>query len=392
MIIWNLVRKFSLRNMALGGILILMITGCGNAQFLSNELPLLGNKLDLSWTYDSGSAINHPLIVAGGMIIFVPQNGNLTALDAKSGKINWELDLPQKVWERSYTSDGNRIFVGLEGGTISAIDVYSGKVLWTKNLGINVQVPALVMDDILYVPTTFVGPDLVFDPSKKAMLFALRAKDGKELWSFQTDNYILQTPTSHNGHLYIAGSFYSPVEIEEGGHTRIYAISNVDGTEEWQYESEDGFPKKIHATDSTVNFLGYQDYINGLDAQNGNLLWRKDTGNWVPTFYGFDEIIYFGSANTIVVAIDANTGDTLWKYNIPEGTFNYLMGSPVRVLDDLYFLTQHGDIVGLSALDGSFLWTINSEVTPRIGLTVASGRLFFGDIDGKIYAYSTDDG
>jgi len=202
----------------------------------------------------------------------------------------------------------------------------------------------------------------------------------------------LQTPCLYGDRVYLAGTFYSPVEINEGGHTRIYALSTVDGSEQWQFESEDGFPKQIYATTSSVVFLGYQDYINGLDSQNGEFTWRKDTGNWVPTFYGIDNVIYFGSANTAVYALDANSGESIWNINIPEGTFNYLMGAPVRVRDDLYFITQHGDIMALNALDGGLLWTISTGVTPRTGLTVDHGWLFFGDINGMVYGYGARDG
>lgn len=112
----------------------------------------------------------------------------------------------------------------------------------------------------------------------------------------------------------------------------------------------------------------------------------------MPTFYGIDNVIYFGSANTAVYALDANNGESIWNFNIPEGTFNYLMGAPVRVRDDLYFITQHGDIMALNALDGGLLWTISTGITPRTGLTVEHGWLFFGDINGMVYGYDARDG
>ena len=68
-----------------------------------------------------------------------------------------------------------------------------------------------------------------------------------------------------------------------------------------------------------------------------------------------------------------------------------MMGSPVRVQNDLYFLTQHGDIMALNALDGVPLWHISTGITPRDGLTVSDGWLYFGDIDGIVYAYTYTD-
>jgi len=122
------------------------------------------------------------------------------------------------------------------------------------------------------------------------------------------------------------------------------------------------------------------------------MLWRRDTGNWVPTLSGADNTIYFGSANTIVHALDANDGSVKWQHNITEGTFNYVLGAPIRVGDDLVFLTQHGDIMVLDALDGTLRWHFPTAITARTGLTISGDQIFLGDQDGIIYAYGSEKG
>ena len=47
--------------------------------------------------------------------------------------------------------------------------------------------------------------------------------------------------------------------------------------------------------------------------------------------------------------------------------------------------------MALNALNGNILWMISTGVTPRIGLTVDRGWLYFGDIDGMVYGYSARD-
>ena len=77
------------------------------------------------------------------------------------------------------------------------------------------------------VPTTFVGPRLKADPHGQAKLFALDVTDGHELWSFETDNYILQTPFYHDGILYVGGSYFDPtLEIDEGGPVHVALLQN----------------------------------------------------------------------------------------------------------------------------------------------------------------------
>ena len=370
--------------------ILLFLAGCTGQNTPVEDVPLDGETLALQWQYASGSAINkHPLRIAD-VVVFVPHDGTLTAVDALTGELRWQIDSPVDVWERSYTTNGKSIFIGLEGGKFTAIDARSGKIRWEVDLGIDVQVSPLVVGDTLYIPTTFVGPGLDSDPNKKATFFVLNIDDGQELWSFETDNYILQTPTLFGDVIYVGGSYYAPdIEIDEGGPMRVYALDAKSGTPIWEYEALDGFIKRMYATEHTVSYIAYQDFVNGIDTQTGELSWRRDTGNWVPSMLGVEDTAYFGSANTLVYAFDTTSGDIRWKHNILVGTFNYVMGSPVHVQDDLYFLTQHGDIMALNRSDGSLLWHISTGITPRDGLTVSDGWLYFGDIDGIVYGYAS---
>ncbi len=199
----------------------------------------------------------------------------------------------------------------------------------------------------------------------------------------------MQTPFLIGDDLYLAGLFDDPEPVDEGGHTRLYALSASDGTINWTYESEDGFPKRVYATETVVSFIGYQDFANGIDTQTGELLWRKDTGNWVPTLTGADNTIYFGSANTIVHALDMDDGHTVWQHNIAEGTFNYILGAPIRLNDDLIFLSQHGNLIALNAQDGMLRWQFPTGITSRTGLSVSGNWLYIGDQDGIVYAYTS---
>lgn len=367
--------------------MLFLIHACG---IIQPEKQSLDENISLAWTYPSGGAINHPPLIVADRIIVIPSGGPLLVLDASMGNLLWQFDPPEGLWDRAYASDGKNIFVGLRGGGLTALDMRTGKELWKKNLGIESQVPSLVFDSVLYTPTTFVGPELKPDAQGRAKLFALDIKTGDLIWEFESDNYILQTPERRDDVVYLGGNFYAPGEIDEGGHTRIYALDARDASVKWTYEAEDGFPKRLYATDRTLNFVGYQDFINGIDIETGELRWRRDTGNWTPSFLGDNGIVYFGSANTSVMALDVDSGALAWQYDIPEGSFNYLLGAPVIDSDTLYFLTQHGEIFALDAIDGTYQWHISTGIiAARTGLSIRDNWLYFGDADGNVYAYAS---
>ena len=368
---------------------VLLLAGC-QRQPEVQQRSLNGSELALKWTYEAGAAINQVPQRAADVVFTVPAGGPLIALDAQTGELRWQYDPPEGVWDRAYATDGRRIYVGIGGGGLVALDAESGEILWKQDLGIEVQLPALVEGDLLYVPTTFVGPGIQNNHDGRAKLFVLDAANGTQRWTLETENYILQTPELHEENLYLAGNYHAREPVDQGGHMRLYALQASDGSIRWRYESEDGFPKRLYADDSTVSFIGYQDFVSGVDADDGQLRWRRDTGNWVPSLMGEADNIYFGSANTIVHALQLGTGDILWQHNIEEGTFNYVLGAPILVEDELYFLSQHGDIMALDAQSGDLLWKLPTGITSRVGMKLYDGWIFLGDEDGVIYAYSDE--
>ena len=154
----------------------------------------------------------------------------MLALEVSSGDMRWEYAPPEDIWERGNTANEHTVYVGLSSGKLMALNTADGEVRWEQQLGINVQIPPLIADDMLYVSTTFVGSGLESDPHAKAKVLALNPSDGSERWSFESDNYILQKPFISEDVLYVGGSYYDPSQdVDEGGPMRIYALNtNLD--------------------------------------------------------------------------------------------------------------------------------------------------------------------
>lgn len=382
--------KRSNKYFLLAASVFIFLAGC-QSQPQITQRKLNGETLHEAWRVDAGAPVNHPPLRIGDVLIVAPIDKPLLGLDVETGKTLWSYDPGARIWERAYASDGEFLFIGIEDGGYVALDPSNGKEIWRVTLGINSQMPSFVSGDVIYVPTTFAGPGMIGDPNGRAVLFALSAKDGKTLWSFETDNYILQTPFAQGDTVYAAGSFSDPRDIDEGGHMRLYALDAGDGSMKWEYESEDGFTKQVYATADYVTYIAYQDFLVGADAKTGEALWRTDTGNWVPTLMGSDDVVYYGSANTKVHAVDIKTGNTIWTYNIPQGTFNYLLGAPVLVEDELVFLTQVGEIVALDAATGEFRWqAVTDAAASRTGISISGGWIFLGDGSGGVYAFTDE--
>jgi eukaryotic-like serine/threonine-protein kinase len=339
------------------------------------------------WTYQLDEPIHLSPLITSQAIIVSTAKGRVFALDIDTGTLKWSLDKKGRFWDRSLLADESRLYVGRSGGLLQAYSLATGTLLWSIDIAVNVQVRPLRVGDILYIPTTHVGADITSMPENKAKLLAVDRNNGDILWSRSTSNYALQRPAYNGKAIFVAGSYYDPsIEVEEGGPMRVSSYS-PDGKLLWEYQGLDGFTKSIYANENVVAYVGYQDYINALNVDDGTPRWRHDTGNWTPSLIGNQGVIYYGSATTFVYAAESDDGHILWKFNIGGGSFNYLLGEPVISDERIYFLTQKGDIYALDLQTGEKIWMESTKVDARTGLSVNGNLLATGSIDGSVRVY-----
>ncbi len=342
----------------------------------------------LVWSAQTSAPINLPPVVAANLVMVVPKDGPLIAFDARSGKEKWQYAPPEGIWSRGYGSDGKKIYVCHKGGALAALNVTDGTELWKINLGINCQRPPLISGKTIFMSTAHVGTGLPSNIFTGAKLFSINSADGRINWEFTSDNYLLQVPYRYGKTIYVGGNYRDlDIELDEAGTIRIYALDVATGQPKWEHLSLMGLPKALYATKDRLVYVGYQDFLVGVDTTNGKKVWKRDTGNWVPSMAGIGNVVYYGAANTKVHAWDVMTGKTKWKYNIPNGSFNYLMGKPVFIGDTMYFKTQKGGLYALDRNDGDVLWSQQTDIETRTGISVSGKSIYIGGTNGKVYAY-----
>lgn len=346
------------------------------------------DALKLSWTYETGIPNNIAPLIAGDLMLTALGDSSLIALNATTGKVKWNFAPKEGIWDRAFSSFGEQIFVCLKGGKITALNRADGKRQWTADLGINCQRRAHFAGDTIYVSTTFVGPDLPADPLTGAKFFSINMADGKINWSFTTGDFLLQTATSFGDTVYVAGNYIDKAFTDdEGGPARYYALDVATGKVKWIHVSVEGTPKALYATADELVFVAYQDFLYGLEAATGEVIWKRDSENWVPSLVGLGDVVYFGGANTFAHAWSTKTGKPIWRYNIPGVKFDYMLIKPIIDGDRLYFMSQRGFVYAQDRLTGKNIWRVPTGMNSRVGISQGKGHLFMGDKYGRIYGY-----
>jgi outer membrane protein assembly factor BamB len=133
-------------------------------------------------------------------------------------------------------------------------------------------------------------------------------------------------------------------------------------------------------------------YDDGGKRPEGILLWNYTTGGVVSSSPAVvNGIVYIGSQDHNLYALNASTGALLWKYNTTE-PYDWVSSSPAVVNGVVYIGGLKNKVHALNESTGTPLWiyTVPARQTARISVSsspaVAEGVVYVGSYDGNLYA------
>ncbi|MBA2536078.1 MAG: PQQ-binding-like beta-propeller repeat protein, partial [Actinobacteria bacterium] len=185
--------------------------------------------------------------------------------------------------------------------------------------------------------------------------FALDAKTGKLVWEKQLKRCTAASPTVADGVVYQALMDPSPCKPHD---------DNAPG------------------------------YLVALDAETGEEAWRFEAGVTESSPLLVDGVLYFGSWDKKIYALDAKTQRVLWTHR----TGDKVKGAAAYTKGTVYVGSYDGKVYALDAKSGKLRWGASAQggirgagnfyATPAL----AYGRVFIGNTDGKVYAFGAKSG
>jgi len=95
-----------------------------------------------------------------------------------------------------------------------------------------------------------------------------------------------------------------------------------------------------------------------------------------------DGLIYFGSNDKHLYAVDINTGEEKWKFETGDGGTHGLTGSG----DIVYFGSDDYHLYALDAKTGEEKWKFKTGSCVYSSPAVLDGVVYFGSYDSHLYA------
>jgi outer membrane protein assembly factor BamB len=340
---------------------------------------------EISWQRPFGPGLKGPAAFAAGQV-FVATDTAVFALDPTTGDILWEVTLAGGVWSRSLAANDTAVVVGSRGKMV-ALNPADGAILWQLPLMGDLLWPPLLADEMVFAGTAFVGPGVTPNPDGKAWVVAVETASGTMVWSWETAVYTLTTPASNGSQLFVGGSYLeSETDVDEGGFLRLHAFDQQSGEMQWEIERQDGFIKSLAADENTVFLLAYTDVLYGLDGRSGAVSWQYPTENWSPGFSWQDGMLYLGSDNAFVHAVEGVLGTAVWRTQL-EGVFNAPRAELTLNATTATFQGNDNQLYALDLASGTLLWQSAPQPRSRVPLTLGNGQLFLVDQEGTLSTF-----
>jgi outer membrane protein assembly factor BamB len=358
----------------------------GNAQHTGVfDSSATGEFGGLKWRVQTGGPVRSSPVVAAGLVYVGSSDGNLYAIDQRSGDIRWRADAGAAVTSSPAVVSG-LVIVGARDGKWLAVDAATGAERWRIATGAELALPWGHESGDRYTSSPTVVGQVAFLGSGDGVLRAVDVGTGKTQWQAHTAGRIRSSPA-------VSGN-YVVVGDADGV---VYAFDRATGTTKWKHETEGhtlrsgefGYDRRtIQSSPAIVGervFVGARDgFLYALELATGTRRWRFDHKiSWVNSSPAVDGGMVFAASSDgqFAQAVDAATGAEKWRVTTA------LVWSSPSVSGNRVFV---GDALGrLHAIDkttGVEKWVYRAGGPIFSSPAIAGGGLFVGSDDGGVYA------
>lgn len=359
---------------------LMALSGCGGSSSSSDDLQFNGtgypgvdtantrfvggpinrstaSTLEVAWklpltaksTYGSYAATP---VITKGVIYSQDLASNVQAISLESGEVQWT----KKYEELDQGPNGVVVAGGSVFGATSseafALDQETGEEIWSTSLlrtpSEGVDIAPGYHDGLVYVSTVPTNSSSTYPAGGVGILWALDAKTGKKVWSFDT------VPKSlwGNPKVNAGGGLWYPPSFDDKGFM-YFGVGNpapFPGTPQEPWGSSRPGPNLY--TNSMVK----------LDAKTGKMQWYyqltpHDIYDWdfqnppILADAGGRELAIGSGKSGIVVALDRQTGKPVWKR--PVGTHSGHDSDGLYAMRGEYSKLKPGSTVSPGTLGGA---------------------------------------
>jgi len=124
---------------------------------------------------------------------------------------------------------------------------------------------------------------------------------------------------------------------------------------------------------------------NSTAPNTNQTLWKFHTGGPVDSPVVSDGVVYFGSLDDKVYALNASNGALIWNYTTGANVL-----SPSAVAEGMVFVGSYdGKVYAMEASRCRLIWNYLTGGTVVSSPAVAGGMVYVGSYDHVVYAFGS---
>ncbi len=344
------------------------------------------------WMVTTRGAVDSTPALDQGLLFVASFDGGLYALDAATGVRRWRFDTGGERrfeakglhgaspasqtffdgWDMFLSSPvvvQGTVYFGSGDGNVYALDERTGALRWKFPTG-----------DVVHASPAY-DAGTIYIGSWDSRLYALDAASGREKWRFEAG----QDPVMHN-----QVGFQSSPAVAKGTvyvgcrDAHLYALDAETGKQRWSLPTRGSWVVASPAVAQGKVIVGTSDskLLHVLDAESGKPIYQHE-GN--AYFFSSPAVtadtIVVGKMNGGVIALDLPTGKPLWEYETEASRRNagWLLNADRSHNSAMIFRpTDYGSGLGVQRL-----FSLGVVASSPL---VAGGVVYVGSTDGFVYA------
>ena len=337
--------------------------------FAANSYPVM------NWRYDAGAEVLTAPQYDEDQVYVGTSDGRLLALNLGDGSLVWTFDQAGGGIFSTPTIKGDTVYTGSADGKLYALNAATGSILWSYDAIQSILNPITVIDTLVY-----------FAANNKFIALSLNSR--LPVWTYTTTGMIEAKPA-------IAGD----VVIFGCWDKYVHAVNRFTGTMIWKWYRNSSF---YYAPAAAWPALGTdrifitdpERYLSAINLTSGMTIWSGAVPEaWESVGISEDKIrVYMRSLDGNLYAFSAtsSTQSLLWSAPADYG-WDSTPSMPVEKNGILYTGSKKGFVIALQATTGQILWkywlghTYISTVTP-----VSNAQVLAAGLDGSVMLISGD--
>lgn len=345
----------------------------------------LPETLELLWELPTHDGTSSTPAISNGRAYVAVLSGHVYCLDLRTGEEQWryrtiENDDPEEFapgFNAPVTLSAAAVYVGDEDGMFHALDRKTGGLLWQFQTEGEIKGGATVLPG-----DGGAAPERVLFGSHDGRLYCLNSETGEKLWEFDALGPINGSQAIDDQYTFVSGC-----------DKPFLRVVNVTSGEQHAEVPLEGLLIASPAHVDEVLYFGTPDgEVMALDWRNQATEWTFSDPNRAQEIHSSpvvtDELVLIGSRDKRLHAVDRASGEERWSFE----TRGPIDSSPVLVGDRVFFGSADRNVYGVS-LQGEEVFKYNAGQRISGSAAVGEQHLVIGceGPDGKILCFGARD-